>query len=1707
MSSNAHFTHGFGYVSVGDGPEVGAKNYNPDSRFQQALYNNIVLGTSSWASQTNSFGTGLRALSSTTYLRPGNLRYTKPDELLVVGAPETASLRVLMSSQYDQYYWVSTSNGFDTRSLRLSFTSPTFTSSSQPHVFSRVSVMYWGDLSGVTNSSTGSAGLPTTHWYGATLSTVDIPGTSIGTLWKHPTGRAAWFNEVGIVALSQGNVEIAGPFDPSESLLQHMGYQIYYTKSGGTGRPGNAANALLTAPVSGSSGTVSAPGTFVDGASQGAFLSAWAAGASGGSVLISGTASAGASTSLTDSSKAWTTDQYRDKLVQITSGTGSGQFRWIASNTATALRVSVAWTTAPDATSAYRIVEPSSYFLRINSGAAKGTYMIVSVTDANTLVVDAPAINTPFSSASSLTWEIVTGPIGEYFYRRRAYLTGSSTNAGLYPDNGNAISLGELQHEVFSLQTDSNASSNSIIHDRGACWWAVANNGSVPLMRWVHLSPQAFEPMHTTGKISGLATWPYQSSYVRDIAIDDQNKIWIVGDPLSGSVRNGRVSTLRVDPYPAGNAATPALVSSFSGDMSAVATASNPLGSNDIRGVVCDDSKAYVANTRVWLLPGTADSLNGISYTDDYGTTWKRLHPLHSRTGTATVSGTSVTGSGTLFTTEFAVGDWIRFSDDLRSYEVAAIASNTSMTLATAHATGVSGSAIRRGVFASANLATTPLWNTPTSDTTAVGVMKTAADYDSNGNLYWLSADASNVVRWNQSTGNPSVLTIANIQSPVNITSGHLCSLTVQRVPTVNGQDAHPLHNSIWIGTRTQGLVRIDPLFDGTHTRYHKTLSNSWPTTGTLPAYGGSADPNIPRIVINPLTGDAMVYVKYMTTGGYQQEYPFHFSVGMSSAYLGKISDFGVPWCMALPRLNSNLYWSTLSPLLCAGYDDIGLGSRACINPSRVVRSSSDSFDWSCGGFSGERWLCKRWNGSEWDFGPLNETSSSIDFERILSPAGPHVDVPVNVGTGVRRMHPDWQMLDEDTKLRIRFVDTNIQSVAQSQQFLVDETTTFVCYVGQGKDNAQTAQWGVDAFTQPTFTRFQTETPKLAKNMWTQDGGIEGGYSLSATSTVDYTPPFSRGVSVPAGHSPGGGTPYPNLIETRLNTGPWQQYSAVLRIKPDFELSSDGRIYGAVSGSQQKFTSTSYTFTSADIGKSIIIEGANGATTDVDNGQAVIVSIDPADSKSVITDKTFAASRTSLRWKLMNIPPVSYAVMAYDYAYAAYVMSRVQFTLYSSADRGVTWQQQKYVDTIQNKTANADIRLYQDSGVDFNNYNLFRIGWDPTGTTACPVIFDLRSLPENVRRRQYWKIRAYCTPADGSYARCHGVLLLDEDFQFMGVPGNCQLDDALDPSFAAATVYSAAIRSFNGVGMSGVDTGLGTGYTDTLTFSGNFYAQSGSNNASLSGSNFSCAGASFVPQDIGKAIRISGSATAGNNGFAVITAYVNATTVTTDKVFTAESNTFSWAVLAFSSGDTLRVLDSAFVETTLNGVSLSDSTFLILDVPSSSTLTISTASFPLAATNKSFQIEKYAGLSDATLGNWQGSQNPNPAYDVQNRWSYAVNGALAWSSAHEFTLLQEGTSTAVSAADDDGDGRTDTVVISATLASTVAVGDSLMLTNATNGRRVYEIKSIAANTPSAGSTTVTVTYDEIFPGQTFSWQALRRKNLTFTYPRVLVTTK
>lgn len=71
----------------------------------------------------------------------------------------------------------------------------------------------------------------------------------------------------------------------------------------------------------------------------------------------SGTATAAATSSVTDSGKTWTVNAFKGKTIEITGGTGAGQSRCILYNSATVITTSAAFSPALNTTSQYRVTD------------------------------------------------------------------------------------------------------------------------------------------------------------------------------------------------------------------------------------------------------------------------------------------------------------------------------------------------------------------------------------------------------------------------------------------------------------------------------------------------------------------------------------------------------------------------------------------------------------------------------------------------------------------------------------------------------------------------------------------------------------------------------------------------------------------------------------------------------------------------------------------------------------------------------------------------------------------------------------------------------------------------------------------------------------------------------------------------------------------------------------------------------------------------------------------------------------------------------------------------------------------------------------------------------------------------------------------------------------------------------------------------------
>lgn len=142
-------------------------------------------------------------------------------------------------------------------------------------------------------------------------------------------------------------------------------------------------------------------------------------------VLDSGTATSATGTTLVDSAQTFTEDALIGKWVRITAGTGRGQVRKITDNDTTSVTVAT-WTTNPDATSTYEIVEPNWTITQIPTKSEK--IITANVTTGNYYCY----VNSYRDIQVGLSYDIMNNPSGKIgsFVVKSVNTTYNSANGG-----------------------------------------------------------------------------------------------------------------------------------------------------------------------------------------------------------------------------------------------------------------------------------------------------------------------------------------------------------------------------------------------------------------------------------------------------------------------------------------------------------------------------------------------------------------------------------------------------------------------------------------------------------------------------------------------------------------------------------------------------------------------------------------------------------------------------------------------------------------------------------------------------------------------------------------------------------------------------------------------------------------------------------------------------------------------------------------------------------------------------------------------------------------------------------------------------------------------------------------------------------------------------------------------------------------------------
>jgi hypothetical protein len=1032
------------------------------------------------------------------------------------------------------------------------------------------------------------------------LTFIDNPGTTIGNVFKHIVGESELMNTAS-VALSQGEMYVGGVWSPPENKMGHYFYQVYIANEGGTGK---------ATGTSGTDGNTIAPNIF--------------------------------------DSTAYDFSGDVGKFIKVTLATG---------------------------------------------GCTLGIFEITGFS-GNNAVTDADTINEDFTTyaGNDIEWELVTGPIAEYFVRKRVWWHDSTGLSQALSGAGGTTYNGPSLNEFPATGTNAEMCPVSV-HDRGAFWWFIRPfnvDDDYGLVRWMHWSPETFDPVYADGDITnmptGIRNW-------HDLRMDDQDKLWTCWNIQTyvPDAPDQQKCLARIDPYPGGDSTNPAVTSAGADLFEAQSSVTDATGlcSNHPNGLVFDGSRICVFHDTGTRL-GTFQDDGGISYSPDYGTTWKRLHRLHSvtqATGADTPGGTvAVTGDGTFFDTEFAPGDWITFTGDTRSYEIDTIGGATSMNLVTARpSTG--NVSIQKGVLTddqcrlyvsiteSGNQAYDDAFNAP------------PCKADSDGNIYWLPDSRDRVCKFNFSTGTVVEILASAFPSPSMPT---LRTLHISKMP---GSTIAPtiFHDDIWIGCYTSvaasgGVMRIQKAnFDhfgatstidaafvdlggpinkvqvtsnahglengseieitGTTnyngyfviegvttntfnivsaytaegavgnwtvvcTRYNHTLANDFPKTVDVPAIRAYTS----AVVTDYASGQIYMFIQE-DLGELE-----HMGVDMytsDTTTQGQLTDLGH---LSRPSATPSAYSNQVIE-----FDDIGLGQRFVPSLANYTNKQHSS-----GVMESGPWQCLMWTGAAWEFSAFNQNSVDLAFDGGGSPAGPYGMFTATVGNGLRRVYPGRFELEDN--LWLEFEDTDPGSVIQDDQFLQDEAFTFPVCTGLVKDNISEAQWNVHVHSTPTVHRVNSEPIVDTLNMWSLDGGQDGGWTNSADTTLAVE--FERGVAefhdLPMRDA---STPlYDNFYDSNNNVNNPANLQLVVGLRIPDELTfphADGTIAAST-----VFTAT-FDFTNY-VGYSIFIDDATNAA---DNGQAVIQT---GGVNTCTVDKTFVGSEGTLTWHLKDVPAVGF---------------------------------------------------------------------------------------------------------------------------------------------------------------------------------------------------------------------------------------------------------------------------------------------------------------------------------------------------------------------------------------------------------------------------------------------------------------------------------
>lgn len=231
-------------------------------------------------------------------------------------------------------------------------------------------------------------------------------------------------------------------------------------------------------------------------------------------VFATGTATSGSATTLVNSAKSWTTDQWIGYQVRITAGTGCGQVRTITDSDATSLTFATGATI--DNTSQYSIEGNEDYLYLLGNGATAFYRYSISGNSWTTMTARTAASSTVMMAE----WIGITGDTdwgnendiqdGKYIYSPRGQATATLYRYNISKNTWETISYNSL--ETFTTGSSMTAYKNNIYIHQNA-------------------TGRFFQYNISGNYMAGYFTDPYTQSTARE-----GDKIWLKLLDEAGSV-------------------------------------------------------------------------------------------------------------------------------------------------------------------------------------------------------------------------------------------------------------------------------------------------------------------------------------------------------------------------------------------------------------------------------------------------------------------------------------------------------------------------------------------------------------------------------------------------------------------------------------------------------------------------------------------------------------------------------------------------------------------------------------------------------------------------------------------------------------------------------------------------------------------------------------------------------------------------------------------------------------------------------------------------------------------------------------------------------------------------------------------------------------------------------------------------------------------